>query len=305
MAAELGLGLAAVGRPAYITLGRDADLSTDRSPAALETRAHELLDTAVELGIRWFDTARSYGRAEQFLASWLDRRRDTPTVSSKWGYTYTAEDPAVDADEVKTHDLATFERQWAETQALLGDRVRLYQVHSLTVDSPLWDDDALLHRLAGVRDSGVGLGFSTSGPQQADAVRRGVGLVVDGAPLFDSVQSTWNLLEPSVGPALAEAADAGFRVIVKEGVANGRLTDRGLAPDSPVRAAAAASGAGPDAVALAAALAQPWADVVLSGAVTPGQLRSNAAARGLAVDLPDLAEDPQAYWATRSSLPWT
>ena len=304
MSAQLGLGLAAVGRPAYITLGRDADLPADRSPAALEARAHELLDAAVRSGIGWVDTARSYGRAEQFLSTWSGTGSDTVTVSSKWGYTYTAEDPDVDADEVKTHDLATLDRQWAESRALLGDRIDLYQVHSLTPDSPLWDDDALLHRLAGLRDAGTALGFSTSGPHQADAVRRGVALQVGGAPLFSAVQSTWNLLETSVGPALAEASAAGFRVLVKEGVANGRLTDRGLPADSPVRTAAAAAGVGPDAVALAAALAQPWADVVLSGAATVDQLRSNADARGLAVDLPDLAEEPGAYWATRSALPW-
>lgn len=307
MSAQLGLGLAAVGRPAYITLGRDADLPADRSPAALEARAHELLDAAVGAGIGWVDTARSYGRAEQFLSTWLPGAAGDVTVSSKWGYTYTAEDPTVDADEVKTHDLATLDRQWAESRALLGDRIDLYQVHSLTPDSPLWDDAALLHRLAELRDAGTPLGFSTSGPQQADAVRRGVALEVGGAPLFSAVQSTWNLLETSVGPALAEASAAGFRVLVKEGVANGRLTDRGLPADSPVRTAAAAAGVGPDAVALAAALAQPWADVVLSGAATTEQLRSNAAARGLALgpaDLGDLAEEPAAYWATRAALPW-
>ncbi|SDF62443.1 aldo/keto reductase [Klenkia brasiliensis] len=307
MSADLGLGLAAIGRPAYITLGRDADLPGDRSPAALEARAHELLDTAVALGIRWFDTARSYGRAEQFLSTWLAAGRDAPgTVSSKWGYTYTAEDPAVDADEVKTHDLATFERQWAETQALLGEHLRLYQVHSLTPDSPLFTDTALQRRMSQRRaDGSTSLGFSTSGPRQAEAVRRALELTVDGRPLFTAVQSTWNLLEPSVGPALAEAAEAGAFVLVKEGVANGRLTDRGLPADSPVRAAAEAAGVGPDAVALAAALAQPWAGVVLSGAVTPAQLRANAAARGLDLpDLPDLAEEPETYWATRSGLPW-
>ncbi len=304
MSAVLGLGLAAVGRPAYITLGRAADLPGDRSPALLRARAHELLDAAVDLGISYLDTARSYGRAEEFLGSWLTGRTDDLIVASKWGYTYTAEDPTVDADEVKTHDLPTLERQWAETRALLGDRLRLYQVHSLTVDSPLWDDDALLHRLAGLRDAGTELGFSTSGPRQADAVRRGTALEVDGAPLFRTVQSTWNLLETSAGSALTEAHDAGLRVVVKEGVANGRLTDRGLPADSPVRAAAASAGLAPDAVALAAVLARPWVDVVLSGAVTVDQLRSNADARGLAVELPELAEAPADYWATRSSLAW-
>lgn len=308
MRAQLGLGLAAVGRPAYLTLGRDDDLPADRSPAVLRARSHELLDAAVALGLDYVDTARSYGRAEQFLGSWLDARADAPTpfVASKWGYTYTAEDPAVDADEVKTHDLPTLERQWAETRALLGDRLRLYQVHSLTVDSPLWHDDALLHRLAGLRDAGTELGFSTSGPAQADAVHRGLALTVDGRALFSTVQSTWNLLETSAGPALAEAHAAGARVVVKEGVANGRLTGRGLPAGSPVQAAARELGVGADAVALAAALAQPWADVVLSGAATVAQLRSNAAARDVAVQVEvDVAsEDPQQYWATRAALPW-
>ena len=47
-----------------------------------------------------------------------------------------------------------------------------------------------------------------------------------GEPLFGAGQATWNLLEPSVEPALAEAAQAGWAVIVQEAVANGRLTAR-------------------------------------------------------------------------------
>ena len=46
-------------------------------------------------------------------------------------------------------------------------RVHLYQVHSLTLDSPLFDDGPLLDALARLRDSGVAVGFSTSGPRQA------------------------------------------------------------------------------------------------------------------------------------------
>ena len=87
---RLGLGLAAVGRPAYINLGRDDDLGSDRSVEALERRAHDLLDAAYAAGVRYFDAARSYGRAEAFLASWLDDSRPAGvTVGSKWGYAYT------------------------------------------------------------------------------------------------------------------------------------------------------------------------------------------------------------------------
>ncbi|MCZ2811236.1 aldo/keto reductase [Modestobacter sp. VKM Ac-2979] len=310
--AQLGVGLAAVGRPAYLTLGRDADLPADRAPAVLQARTSELLDAATALGIEYVDTARSYGRAEEFLASWLSTTDAAPFVASKWGYRYTADwRPDATVHEVKEHTEPAFERQLAETTALLGPWLKLYQVHSLTADSPLWTDRPLQHRLARLRADGVELGFSTSGPAQADAVRRGLELTVDGAPLFTSVQSTWNLLEPSAGPALAEASAAGARVVVKEGVANGRLTDRGTAPDSPLAAAARERGAGVDAVALAAALAQPWCDVVLSGAVTVAQLESNAAARTLDLTAADPTaagwvqpEEPAEYWSARSRLSW-
>src|SRR5204862_6277395 len=67
---RLGLGLAAVGRPGYINLGRARDLP-ERSPDALYARAAELLDIARSRGVRYVDVARSYGRAEEFLARWL------------------------------------------------------------------------------------------------------------------------------------------------------------------------------------------------------------------------------------------
>jgi aryl-alcohol dehydrogenase-like predicted oxidoreductase len=121
------------------------------------------------------------------------------------------------------------------------------------------------------------------------------------------VQSTWNLLETSAAGALAEAHAAGLRVVVKEGVANGRLTDRGRAADSPLAAAAREHGVGVDALALGAALAQPWCDVVLSGAVTVAQLTSNAdAPRVAGLDVGGLVEpqEPEDYWGTRSRLPW-
>jgi aryl-alcohol dehydrogenase-like predicted oxidoreductase len=310
--ALLGLGLAAIGRPAYITPGRDADLPSDRSPAALALRAHHLLEAADRLDIGYVDAARSYGLAEAFLSSWLHSSGSSPFVASKWGYRYTADwQPDAVAHEVKDHTRPTLDRQFAETNELLGPWLRLYQVHSLTPDSPLWTDQALLRRLAELRAEGTELGFSTSGPAQADVVRRGLALTVDGVPLFTSVQTTWNLLEPSAGDALAEAHAAGARVVVKEALANGRLTDRAGEPRAELGRAAGARGAGVDAVAIAAVLAQPWCDVVLSGAVTVAQLESNAAARELVADL-DILElgglvppEPAAdYWAARSRLGW-
>lgn len=308
---HIGLGLAAVGRPGYINLGRDHDLGEDRSVETLRARTHELLDAAYAQGVRYFDAARSYGRSEEFLADWLKSRPDVDDVviGSKWGYTYTA-DWTTDAEkhEVKDHTLATYERQRAETAALLGDRLDLYQIHSVTPDSPALTDKELHAKLAEAAAQGLSVGFSTSGPAQAEAIRAALAVTVDGEPLFRTVQSTYNVLETSAADALAEAHEAGLTVIVKEGMANGRLAAE-HAPDA-VRAIAEETGLGADAVALALILRQPWAGVVLSGAATSAQLASNLHAAVVDLDegqltrLAALAEDPDVYWERRGQLPW-
>jgi aryl-alcohol dehydrogenase-like predicted oxidoreductase len=305
LVSRIGLGLAALGRPAYITSGRASDLP-DRSVDGLAARTFEVLDAAYAGGVRYVDAARSYGRAEEFLGQWLTAR-DHPdvVVGSKWGYRYVG-DWQLDADthEVKEHSLAMFIAQLAQSRALLGDRIALYQVHSATLDSGLFDDPALLGALAELRNQGVLVGLTTSGPRQADTIRRALPLTVDGAPLFGAAQVTWNLLEPSVAPAAAEASAAGWPILIKEAVANGRLAPGGTAPRA-LTDLAAARDVTEDAVALAAALANPWATVVLSGAVTTAQLESNLTALTVG-PLPDLnlAEPPGHYWAARSARPW-
>jgi len=298
---RIGLGLAALGRPAYINVGR-AELPADRSVENMRAASWEVLDHAYDAGVRWIDVARSYGRAEEFLAGWLaDKQPEDVTISSKWGYAYVGE-WRLDAPvhEVKEHSLIRFTEQWAESTALLGPWLSLYQVHSLTVDSPLFDDLPLQDALAALP---VRVGFSTSGPRQAETVRRALALERHGVRVFTAVQSTWNPLEPSVGPALTLAHESGAHVLVKEALANGRLA---VSPPRPVAELAARFGVGADAVALAAALAQPWADTVLLGPAGPDQLRSNLAALDVpgVTGLTELAVDPEFYWKDRAALAW-
>ena len=309
---RLGLGLAALGRPGYIDVGRAEDLGEERTVEAMRERAFATLDAAYALGIRSVDVARSYGRAEEFAAAWLDGRGHADViVSSKWGYTYVG-DWRVDADvhEVKDHSLAALRRQLGESRAILADRLRLYQIHSATFESGVLENEAVLRELAGLREAGLAIGLSVSGPRQGDVVRRALEVEVDGANPFDSVQATWNVLEPSVGPALAEAHEAGWGVLAKEAMANGRLGPRGDAA-AELGGVAERHDVTVDGVAIAAVLAQPWADVVLSGAVAPEQLRSNVAGVDMPLDEADralldgLAEGPDAYWAHRATLPWS
>ena len=120
----LGLGLAALGRPGYINLGHAQDLRQSYAVADMEAAAAAVLDAAWAAGIRYFDAARSYGRAEEFLGRWLQQRAIEPgtvAVGSKWGYTYTA-DWQVQADkhEVKDHSLPVLQRQIRESRLAAG-----------------------------------------------------------------------------------------------------------------------------------------------------------------------------------------
>jgi aryl-alcohol dehydrogenase-like predicted oxidoreductase len=315
----IGLGMAALGRPGYINLEHAKDLAGKYDQAVMEHRAHTVLDTAWNAGIRYFDAARSYGLGDRFLGSWLSSRAisaEMIAVGSKWGYTYTADwKVQAESHEIKEHSLATLQRQWRESVALLNGYLQLYQIHSATVESGVLDKIDVLKQLAYLRSQGVHIGVSVSGPGQAETVRKAMEIDLDGMRLFETVQATWNLLEPSVGPALSEARAAGIGVIIKEALANGRLTDRnkesgfgaklGLLQREAIRCDSSI-----DALVLASCLAQPFADVVLSGATTVAQTLSNVASCRIKLDeeammtLATFAEPSQRYWATRKELPW-
>ncbi len=318
----LGLGLAALGRPGYINLGHAEDLKGKYSVASMEKHAHAVLDVAWEAGIRYFDAARSYGCAEAFLGSWLTKRdidQNEIAVGSKWGYTYTAGWQVALAEgqkhEIKEHSLEVLQRQIKESRDLLGGYLKLYQIHSATLESKVLSNQAVLSELARYRDAGLAIGFSVSGPQQAEVIWRALDLRLGGEPLFSSVQATWNLLEGSAAAALQGAHQAGLGVIIKEALANGRLTPRNNSPSFQVQMAflkrvAEKHHTTVDALALGLALQQPFTDVVLSGAASLDHLRSNLSALDLKLDdslreLSDaLVEPAEIYWGKRSQLNW-
>lgn len=313
----VGLGLAALGRPGYINLGHREDLESDYSIESMEARAHRVLDAAWDSGVRYFDAARSYGRAEAFLASWLKSRdHGNLTVGSKWGYTYTAGwQVQAEAHEIKDHSLGILDEQAKQSRELLGCSLDLYQIHSATLESGVLENEPVLDRLAELKSKGLRIGLSVSGPAQSEVIEKAVTLTSEGRPLFDTCQATWNLLETSTTKALACAHEAGVGIIIKEGLANGRLTRRNQAESfgpqrKPLEEVASRHDTTIDALALAAILAQPWVDTVLSGAADVAHLKSNLAAVDIKVgqedleQLQQLAEPAEAYWATRSSLAW-
>ncbi|MDX1415008.1 MAG: aldo/keto reductase [Candidatus Promineifilaceae bacterium] len=315
----MGLGLAALGRPGYINIGHAQDLNRSYAVKIMEENAHLVLDAAWAAGIRYFDAARSYGRAEHFLSSWLNNRGIEPNdvvIGSKWGYTYTAAwQIEAEHHEIKEHSSQVLSRQWQESNQLLSPYLDLYQIHSATLESGVLQNNEVLEGLAQIKSGGTRIGLSLSGPQQAKTLYQAMEIRVDGQALFDTVQATWNLLAQEAGEALNKARQIGMGVIVKEALANGRLTDRNTEPlfmrkKGRLESIAARYRTTIDALALAVVLHQPWSDIVLSGAATVDHLQANVAAIDLELgdeieELQDeLREIPDQYWSTRSQLAW-
>src|SRR5262245_10157983 len=155
-------------------------------------RVAEVLDAARAAGIRYVDVARSYGRAEEFLARWLQESdaprgvpRDALTIGSKWGYRYTA-GWRVDAPvhEQKELSLARFTDQLAASRRLLDDRLDLYQIHSATAESGALADGALLAALVDGRRRGDyrAIGLTLSGATSAKTLDLARDARVDGEP---------------------------------------------------------------------------------------------------------------------------
>ena len=309
--------MAALGRPGYINLGHSQDLHNGTDRDAMFKHAGEVLDAAYQKGIRYFDAARSYGKAEEFLSGWKGYKAfDDIIIGSKWGYIYTA-DWKVDAEkhEIKEHSLKNLERQWPESEQWLGKSLRIYHIHSATPDSGVLDAEEVLDKLWELKKSGVIIGLSLSGTTQAETLGKALSISRDGQLLFGSVQATWNILEQSATEGLLNAYRAGMGIIIKETLANGRLTERNNNPrflekQMLLTNIAEKYRVGIDALCMAYVLNQPWAHVVLSGASNIGQLESNI--KGLDIRIaPDdmrllsgLNEPSEAYWRDRAALDW-
>jgi aryl-alcohol dehydrogenase-like predicted oxidoreductase len=107
-----------------------------------------------------------------------------------------------------------------------------------------------------------------------------------------------------------------MKVVVKEALANGRLGGKGEKNDvlfpsiARIREVAESRGTTIEMLALGAAVAREWADTVLTGAATVGQIQSSISAQEL-VDDPELEETLRSvsinsaeYWRARSSFRW-
>jgi len=310
---EIGLGLAALGRPEYINIRQDKEI--DKSEQSFEENAFAVLDDAYENGVRFFDTAPSYGRGEQFLIDWNKSRGHADVVlSTKWGYTYVAdwELGYKGAHEIKEHSLVKLIEQWEQSKLLLS-KLEVYQIHSATFESGVLKNLEVLEKLVYLKETnGLKIGLTTSGANQKDVIQEALKISVKGKKLFDSFQVTYNILEQDVFAILQEVKKAGKFIIIKEALANGRVFSKeNETLYAKLKKLSIQYNVGMDAIALRFCLDTVQPDVVLSGASNTSQLNENLKALDVTLttkDIESLKEEKitaDLYWEERKQLEWS
>lgn len=309
---KIGLGTAAIGRPHYINIRQDK--VQDCSLEEFQQQGLDLVKHAYDLGIRYFDTAPGYGLAEQLLLNW-DKPMDAE-IATKWGYTYTANfDLNAVVHEVKEHSINKLKEQWKYSQALLP-QLTSYQIHSATFETGVLENELVLNFLEELKQSlGLKIGLTTTGSNQLEVAKKALDVYINGAPLFDLFQVTYNIFDQSLLELMPDLAQSKNRIVVKEALANGRVfpTDQFQhyqAAYKELTQLATKYSVGVDAIALRFCIDSIPSFVVLSGAATKGHLIDNLKALDFKLEqveintLKNLAVSREDYWSERKTLPW-
>ena len=313
---KIGLGLAALGRPDYINIRPEAELN--KSVEAFKTNALKVLDESYALGIRDFDVAPSYGLGEQFLQDWNDsRNHKNVNLSTKFGYTYVAnwEIGFTGKHEIKEHSIEKLNEQWEISKALLPN-LKIYQIHSATLDSGVLTNNAVLSKLHEIKQAyHLKIGISSSGTEQIKIIEEAENVSFNGEDLFDSYQVTFNIFEQSTFEILKQLLAKGKTIIIKEALANGRVfkNDTFTAYKSAYNYLEDLSNkynVGVDAIAIRFIIDSLEPSIILSGASNTNQLKENLKALNFKLNkeeiskLKSFAVSPQHYWQERSDLEW-
>lgn len=312
---QIGLGTAALGRPQYINIRKDAPPVFEFD--SFKSLGREVFEAAYQSGIRYYDTAPGYGLAEELLLNWVKEKNDPEIeVATKWGYIYTANfNPKAKVHEVKDHSVEVLTRQWSFSEKLLPHLSTL-QIHSATFETGVLKNKAVLEKLAEIsHEFGIRIGLTTTGHNQVEVLKEALDVSINNKPLFEVFQVTFNILDQSLMQLKDLLHDGEKRIVIKEGVANGRIFPNKRYPAyhkmyRTLENMAKKYKVGIDALTLQFCQQTIEPFKVLSGAWLPYQLHENMKAVNFELSAMDVktmqnfAIDPKQYWRERKQLPW-
>ncbi len=205
-----GLQVSPIGFGAF-KIGRNVGIKYAQSYPLPEPHAVDrLLNGALDLGICYIDTAPAYGLSEERIGRSLAVRRDEYVLSSKVGETFE--------DGRSTYDFSAAAIEASVHRSL--ERLRTTAIDLLFIHSDGRDLEILEHSdavptLLRLKEQGAAraVGFSGKTPEGALAA----------LSWADALMVTYHQTDRSHEEAMRRAAAAGVGVVVKKGLASGRL----------------------------------------------------------------------------------
>ena len=217
--------------------------------------------------------------------------------------------------EIKEHSLEKLNEQWNFSKQLLP-YLKVYQIHSATLETGVLENTEVLRQLAFLKKThNLKIGLTTSGTNQVEVIKKALAVLVDGKPVFDLFQVTYNFLDQSLQEVLAELIHQNKSIVIKEALANGRIFRNTAYPNykelySVLEELSKKYTVGVDAISLKYCEQTISNSIVLSGASTTLQLKENIKLNDFSLSSDDIETlnsfktTPDFYWTERKKLQW-
>ncbi len=199
----IGFGAFKIGRNAQIKYPTAFDLPDDESST-------NLLNTVLDMGINFIDTAPAYGISEQRIGQALSHRRSEFTLATKVGETFS------DGKSAYAFDQKSVRRSVEQSlKRLRTDTIDLLFIHAPRDDLRTLTQTDIVETMQKLRDEGKTKKIGFSGYTEAAFQS-----ALDWA---DAIMVEYHLNDRSLASVIADAGKRSLSVIVKKGLASGNL----------------------------------------------------------------------------------
>lgn len=206
---EVAFGGVEIGLPYGIGINSKEDMLA-------EDKAIELLQTALESGINFFDTARMYGNSENIMGKAFKDRRNKVVIASKCVHLLDTEGKLPPKDKLK----GIIEKSLTDSlEALQTDHIDIYMLHQATVE--ILENDEILKVFLDLKNQGL---FKASG---VSSYTNEVSKKAIDKGFWNMIQLPFNLMDQRQGELFDEARKKGVGIVIRSVLLKGLLSYRG------------------------------------------------------------------------------
>ena len=206
---ELAFGTVSLGRPYGIGISGPENM-------LVESEAIDLLRSAFDHGINFYDTANFYGQSEALLGKAFQGERDRVIICSKSASYHKRDEPLPSGREIRRITETSLQQSLSALQTSYLD---VYMIHSGDVQSQRHPD--VIELFTEYKKKGIirATGVSVYTVEEAtNAIESG---------FWDVVQMAYNLMDQRMGSIFSLAQKYGVGVVIRSVLFKGILTDRG------------------------------------------------------------------------------